>query len=221
MSLTKIDCASKKHILSLPCILSQSDLLSQRVSVLADQPTPSHQRKPAFIHPQTSSTDNSEQVRELISVNDISRDQGTSYIARLSTPRAADRESTSKCILLENGKPLPHPHALHRLIREQGRGHYSHWTPSTLYFSASDSSDPRTNGKKYELVSTEAYAQKKSSFILSSPQSVVVFPSISRQKIQPIKMVWQNLDRQTGVSPAWKRKGSPDLTSQKQYCPVS
>jgi predicted O-methyltransferase YrrM len=47
--------------------------------------------------------------------------------------------------LFEDGKPLGPAHSKHKLIREQGRGAYSHWRGQIL-FSASDNSDPRTNG---------------------------------------------------------------------------
>tara|TARA_R110002111_G_scaffold261984_1_gene336552 strand:+ start:8793 stop:10475 length:1683 start_codon:yes stop_codon:yes gene_type:complete len=183
--------------------------------VQAGQPAGSQTHISAAIRPEIASAVKSEQIRELISPDQISTDQGASYIARLTIPRIADRESTSTCILLENGTPLLHPHALHKRIRDEGRGHYSHWTPNTLYFSASDSSDPRTNGKKYELVNTEAYVEKQASFLIKSPHSVIEFPSISKRRIQPTKLIWQNLDPQSKVSPAWKRKGTPDLTSQE------
>jgi len=57
----------------------------------------------------------------------------------------------SKLILLENGKVIGKPHALHDTIRTNGLGNYSHWGNS-LYFSASDCSDPRANGRRYEIV---------------------------------------------------------------------
>jgi len=50
--------------------------------------------------------------------------------------------------LFENGKPLGPAHASHADIREKGRGRYSHWLTS-LRFSASDNSDPKTNGRAY------------------------------------------------------------------------
>jgi hypothetical protein len=50
--------------------------------------------------------------------------------------------------LFENGKELGPAHAPHADIRAKGGGQFSHWN-TTLYFSASDNSDPRTNGRKY------------------------------------------------------------------------
>jgi hypothetical protein len=54
----------------------------------------------------------------------------------------------SSGMLYEDGRPLGPPHALHDAIRTQGRGQFSLWS-GTLYFSASDNSDPRTNGRAY------------------------------------------------------------------------
>ncbi|WP_298866819.1 transglutaminase-like domain-containing protein, partial [uncultured Gimesia sp.] len=66
----------------------------------------------------------------------------------------------------------------------------------------------------YELVSKELYIEKQSSFILKSVQTEIEYPLSSEQQIQPVKMVWRNLDSKVKVLPSWKRKGSPDLTSQ-------
>jgi len=65
------------------------------------------------------------------------------------------KENQSKCILLEDGKPLGLPHSAHKEIREIGKGKYSHWSERLIYFSSSDNSDPRTNGRKYVLVTTK------------------------------------------------------------------
>ncbi len=56
----------------------------------------------------------------------------------------------SRLILLEDGRPLATPHALHSHIRERGFGAYSHWRKA-LHFSTSDNSDPRENGRRYEI----------------------------------------------------------------------
>lgn len=57
----------------------------------------------------------------------------------------------SPWILLEDGVTLPHAHANHEEIRTHGGGRWSHWG-RWLYFSSSDGTDPRSNGKRYELV---------------------------------------------------------------------
>lgn len=56
----------------------------------------------------------------------------------------------SRLLLLEDGVPLRRRHAQHSEIRAYGLGAYSHWR-QTLYFSTSDNSDPRLNGRRYEI----------------------------------------------------------------------
>ncbi|QDU09312.1 hypothetical protein [Gimesia aquarii] len=149
-----------KHILPLSLLSIFMFSVAQLSNLSANELKQPQNKVTDVIHPKILSKTKSEQISEVISLDKISADQGSSYIARLSIPRASDQKTTSKCILLEEEKPLPHQHARHKLIREQGRGHYSLWTYSVLSFSTSDTSDPRTNGKKYELVSIEAYSQK-------------------------------------------------------------
>lgn len=56
--------------------------------------------------------------------------------------------SSSTMHLYENGVELGPAHAVHQDIRDLGKGRFSHWG-TTLYFSASDNTNPATNGKKY------------------------------------------------------------------------
>ncbi|MGE0039836.1 MAG: hypothetical protein AB7H88_00860 [Vicinamibacterales bacterium] len=56
----------------------------------------------------------------------------------------------SRLYLTEDGRPLGAPHAPHTSIRFDGAGRFSHWGRD-LYMSASDNSDPNTNGRRYEL----------------------------------------------------------------------
>jgi hypothetical protein len=56
----------------------------------------------------------------------------------------------SNALVLENGALLGPPHSQHADIRALGAGRFSQWA-SALYFSASDNSDPTTNGRHYEL----------------------------------------------------------------------
>ena len=60
----------------------------------------------------------------------------------------------SNLIVLEDGRPLGPPHSVHLDIKEKGSGRYSHWawsTGSMVIFSTSDNSDPRTNGRRYDI----------------------------------------------------------------------
>jgi pectate lyase len=52
----------------------------------------------------------------------------------------------------ENGKALGPAHTVHVDIASSGRGRFSHYnggSGQTLRFSASDNSNPRTNGRVY------------------------------------------------------------------------
>lgn len=62
----------------------------------------------------------------------------------------SDAESHSRLVVLEDGCPLGPGHSAHEQVRAQGGGRYSHWL-GRVVFSASDDSDPRTNGRRYEF----------------------------------------------------------------------
>lgn len=61
-----------------------------------------------------------------------------------------DGDAVSNLELYESGRLLDPAHTGHVDIRELGKGRYSHWR-AKLWFSASDSSDPRTNGRTYSV----------------------------------------------------------------------
>ena len=50
----------------------------------------------------------------------------------------------------EDGQLLPHANSMHDDIRALGGGRYSMW-PDAVFFSTSDGSDPRTNGRRYTI----------------------------------------------------------------------
>lgn len=102
-----------------------------------------------------ASSQKEETISEEIKPELMSAEQGYCYTAVLALDRTGDQNGKSECILLEDGKPLSAPHSFHKNIRETGNGKYSHWGNKMLYFSASDNSDPRTNGRKYTLASTK------------------------------------------------------------------
>ena len=60
----------------------------------------------------------------------------------------AGRNDPSRLLVFEDGQPLGPAHAQHVDIARLGAGRFSHWG-NDLWFSAGDSSDPRTNGKRY------------------------------------------------------------------------
>lgn len=91
-------------------------------------------------------------------VAEISADGGFAYTAPVfpRAPRgyvfASDGigKEVSNLQLRENGQLLGPAHAGHSDIREHGQGRYSHWR-TRLWFSASDFTDPRVNGRSYSV----------------------------------------------------------------------
>ena len=80
----------------------------------------------------------------------ISPEEGYAYVCPIPTELVGDSEgaSVSRLVLFENDRPLLDAHSMHADIRTSGEGKYSHWG-NNLYFSATDNSNPQTNGKKY------------------------------------------------------------------------
>jgi hypothetical protein len=78
-------------------------------------------------------------------------EQGYCWLAGVPEFIFSDKESFSRLIVLEDGKPLAAPHAAHDAIRSVGKGTYSHWG-GVIYLSSSDNSDPSKNGRTYEVV---------------------------------------------------------------------
>ena len=80
----------------------------------------------------------------------IRPDTGLAFTVGIDLEETSDWDGTSLLELHEDGRPLV-AHALHQAIREQGGGRFSHWG-QMLYLSSTDGSDPRENGRRYEIV---------------------------------------------------------------------
>lgn len=57
---------------------------------------------------------------------------------------------SSPAVVYEDGIPLASPNSVRQEIKDEGIGRFSVWN-GTLLFSSSDNTNPRTNGRKYEL----------------------------------------------------------------------
>lgn len=152
-------------------------------------------------------------LRELIQPGDIKHAGGYGYIVTLRLARIGDKHGNSQCVLLEDGKPLSQPRSIHKGIGRLGRGRYSHWTKTSLYFSASDSSDPRTNGRRYELVSDERFVRKSAKVTATSKQSRFQINADENVRVRMLRLKLTNLDGQLFVIPHLKHSSDPDLTS--------
>ena len=76
-------------------------------------------------------------------------DEGRAYIAQ--APRSWLLSGAgARLRLMEDGRPMGPANSLHTTIRRMGEGRYSVWG-DVVYFSASDQTDPRVNGRSYQL----------------------------------------------------------------------
>lgn len=84
----------------------------------------------------------------------VAKEQGGGFIApfpeRLATSNDAQNPQRSPLVVYENGKPLGPAHAPFDSIRTFGKGRYNHWQ-DVVFFTTSDNSDPRSNGRTYEV----------------------------------------------------------------------
>ena len=84
-------------------------------------------------------------------------DSNFSYLAPMPRPpfagllRSGDFDSDGRMLLRENGILLSDRPASYKEVSTSGEGRYSMWRGHTLVFSASDNSDPRSNGRDYEI----------------------------------------------------------------------
>jgi hypothetical protein len=83
-------------------------------------------------------------------LSDIHAEKGACFTVAVPEYLVSDRDGISRLQIYEDGYPLPEKGAQHERVREFGRGSFSHWG-RFLYFSASDNTDPRTNGRSYSV----------------------------------------------------------------------
>lgn len=117
----------------------------------------------ASVRPETSRADaatpdrygNTDGALLVMDPDDISPEEGQAFcywapllVGAGDTP---DQPQCSPYLLLEDGKVIGTPHALHSEIRQSGGGLWSHWGQN-IFFSTSDRTDPRQNGREYALV---------------------------------------------------------------------
>lgn len=97
-------------------------------------------------------------VRTTIAPADIQPEVGKAWIARaadgvwpwVNVHDVASATTRSRLTLLEDGVELGPAHSLHDEVRQGGGGAYSH-SIEMLRFSTPDGSDPRANGRRYEM----------------------------------------------------------------------
>jgi hypothetical protein len=126
--------------------------------------------------------------------------------------RLADNQSAphnSRAGLFENALALGPAHTVHEEIRRSGGGRFSDWD-GTLYFSASDNTDPRLNGREYELRDTMFVATQPTmqlSWILGGVLLAIWLGSLLPRRI-PVPANSLSLPRMPGsISGILKRPG--------------
>ena len=86
-----------------------------------------------------------------LDVSKMNLESGFAYYIDFDFGVAGDSDTAptgSTVKIFENGVALNPAHTKHADIRTIGKGRFSHWGNS-LYFSTSDNSNPKTNGRKY------------------------------------------------------------------------
>lgn len=90
-----------------------------------------------------------------LNISQVSPDAGYAYYLAQDFGIPGDDGSNptrSTLRIFENGIEMIPPHTAHADIRSQGKGRFSHWSNgafAALWFSTSDNTDPRTNGRTY------------------------------------------------------------------------
>lgn len=112
-----------------------------------------------------------------INVSTMKHDEGYAYkTGPISSIGDSNEEPTGSTLqVYENGVALGPAHSVHNDIRNIGKGRFSHWETG-LYFSASDNSNPLTNGRKYTYTLTgtaQNSTSVQSSSIAASTGSVL------------------------------------------------
>jgi 4-amino-4-deoxy-L-arabinose transferase-like glycosyltransferase len=83
----------------------------------------------------------------------IQAELGHAFLANakaLGVTTPSDADGVSSLLFLEDGRALTGGRQ-HEEIRKLGGGRFSHWGPH-IYFSSTDNSDPRTNGRSYTVL---------------------------------------------------------------------
>jgi arylsulfatase A-like enzyme len=87
-----------------------------------------------------------------VDATEVQASHGKSYTVPFTHEAVAtsSRDHVSTLIVLEDGRPLVRDNILDH-IRQRGGGLFAHWA-DRVFFSATDDSDPRENGRRYTFV---------------------------------------------------------------------
>jgi hypothetical protein len=85
----------------------------------------------------------------------ISNPPATNKLLAFADDKNVENDRRSPIVIYENGKPLGPAHNTYAEIRDYGMGRFSFWRHQGFVFTASDNSDPNTNGRTYWAVLPE------------------------------------------------------------------
>ena len=106
--------------------------------------------------------------------------------------RAQDVAASARFFLFEDEALLGPPDSSHETVRSVGNGAFSIWG-SAIYFSASDNSDPNTNGRRYSLIAEET--------ALDGPLASVIQRSVGNDDLSALTLVNQIAELNNNVFP--------------------
>ena len=85
----------------------------------------------------------------------VSNSTAANQLRDFADDENVENDSRSPVVIYENGKPLGPAHNSYADIRDHGMGRFCFWRHFGFVFTASDNSDPNTNGRKYWAVVPE------------------------------------------------------------------
>ncbi len=168
-----------------------------------------------------------------LNVSAATSDGGFAYVIFKPYGTLADNENSetrSTLILFENGLQIGPAHSVHANIRSLGQGRFSHWsrpdgTAESVRFSATNNTDPRTNGKSYtycryaggaasDTQAPSVPSSFKATTISSSKIALSWLASTDNQVVTGYKVYRNNVQIGTSATPGYTDSG---LTPAKSY----
>ncbi|MGB4398654.1 MAG: hypothetical protein WBJ10_04745 [Daejeonella sp.] len=129
---------------------------------------------PLSVHEKLEMTTSTSPVEvKNIDVSKVTYDSGHAYLLKDWFGVGGDTqwEKPSTLKVYENGLALGPAHSSHDDVRTIGQGRFSHWG-NELFFTASDNTDPRTNGRKYTYTINESVETTTSLSVPSNAKSL-------------------------------------------------
>jgi len=134
-----------------------------------------------------SATSGATVVQKNLDLSTARSDNGFAVLIKRAIPESVkgDGSSDSQASIVrifENGKEIGPAHSNHADIRSRGAGRFSHWGTS-LYLSASDNTDPRTNGRKYTYAvgGTATKPEQLPGSDIAFPANLIGFANVNGQ----------------------------------------